>query len=77
MPNHTSVDLTRTRKAMSRLQPIEREILVLSAGERLSNDEIAVRLGLTPEAVERHLADALVRLDREMERRDRPGRRSR
>ena len=62
----------RLEKAASSLSPPEREVLVLSARERLSNEEIAVRLGLTVEAAERLLADALCKLDRALERQERP-----
>lgn len=64
--------LERLEKAASSLRPIEREVLVLSSRERLSNDEIAARLGITPEAAERLLAKALCRLDRALERQERP-----
>ncbi len=64
--------LRRLEKAASSLSPIEREVLVLSARERLSNDEIAARLGITPEAAERILVTALCRLDRALERQERP-----
>jgi RNA polymerase sigma factor (sigma-70 family) len=59
-------------RAVSRLRPIEREILVLGARERLSNGEIAARLGITPQAVERHLANAICKLDRALEPHPRP-----
>ena len=64
--------LERLEKAASSLRPIEREALVLSARERLSNDEIAARLGITAQAAERLLARALCRLDRALERQERP-----
>ena len=67
-----SMTLERLEHAASSLRPIEREVLVLSARERLSNDEIAARLGITPEAAERLLARALCRLDRALERQERP-----
>lgn len=66
------VPLDRLEKAASSLLPIEREVLVLSARERLSNDEIADRLGMTPRAAERLLTRALCRLDRAIERQRRP-----
>ena len=58
--------------AATRLAPLEREVLILSAREQLSNAEIAVRLGISPEAAERLLASALRRLDRALERQKRP-----
>ena len=64
--------LERLEKAASSLRPIEREVLVLSARERLSNDEIAARLGITREAAERLLVTALCRLDRTLEQQVRP-----
>ena len=67
-----SVPLVRLEKAASSLRPIEREVLVLSARERLSTSEIAVRLGISPEAAERLLAKALCKLDRALERQHRP-----
>ena len=67
-----SVPFERLESAASSLHPIEREVLVLSARERLSIDEIAARLGVAPQAVERLLAKALRRLDRALERQERP-----
>ena len=62
----------RLEQAAANLRPIEREVLVLSARERLSNEEIAHRLGITTAAAERLLADALCKLDRALERQERP-----
>lgn len=59
-------------RAASRLRPIEREVLFLSAREGLRFGEIAVRLGITSEEARGHLGDALYRLDRELQRRRRP-----
>lgn len=67
-----SVTPERLEKAVARLRPIEREVLMLSARERLPNEEIAARLGITAEAAERLLAKALCKLDRAIERQDRP-----
>ena len=67
-----SVTLERLEKAASSLRPIEREVLILSAGEHLSNEEVAARLGITPETAERVLARAMCRLDRAIERQERP-----
>lgn len=62
----------RLEDAAKSLRPIERQVLILSAREGLSNDEIALRLGIEPQAAERLLADALLRLDRALERQERP-----
>jgi DNA-directed RNA polymerase specialized sigma24 family protein len=66
------VDLVRVRKAAARLRPIEREVLYLSSAEGLRNDAVGERLGITTKAAERHLANALIKLDREVERQERP-----
>ncbi len=62
----------RLSTAVSRLRPIEREVLLLSAGEKLWNDEVAVRLGITTEEAERHLSSAIRKLGRELRRQERP-----
>jgi DNA-directed RNA polymerase specialized sigma24 family protein len=68
------IELTPERLAVAAksLRPIERQVLILSARERLSNHEIALRLGMEPHAAERLLANALLRLDRALERQERP-----
>ena len=66
------VTVERLERAASTLLPIEREVLLLSACERLSNGEMAVRLGMTTQAVERLLARAISKLDRAIERQERP-----
>lgn len=70
--NRHSVPLDRLRKAVSTLRPAEREVLMLSARDGLSNAEIAERLGITSAVAERLLADAIYRLDRALERQERP-----
>lgn len=66
------IPLERLEKAASSLRSIEREVLVLSARERLSSDEIAARLGVTRRTAERLLAKALCGLDRALERQEQP-----
>jgi RNA polymerase sigma factor (sigma-70 family) len=66
------VDLVRLRKAARKLRPIEREVLYLSSAEGLRNDAVGERLGITTKTAERHLRNALIKLDREMERLERP-----
>ncbi|HKC03128.1 MAG TPA: sigma factor-like helix-turn-helix DNA-binding protein [Sphingomicrobium sp.] len=72
-----SVTLERLEQAASSLRPIEREVLVLSAREHLSSNEIAARLGITTTAAERILVTALCKLDRALERQERALRRPR
>ncbi|HYC95616.1 MAG TPA: sigma factor-like helix-turn-helix DNA-binding protein [Sphingomicrobium sp.] len=67
-----SLTLEELERAALQLRPIEREILLLSARERLPIDEIAGRLAISREAAERLLADALCRLDRLLVARKRP-----
>ncbi|HEX8223765.1 MAG TPA: sigma factor-like helix-turn-helix DNA-binding protein [Allosphingosinicella sp.] len=62
----------RLEKAARSLTAMEREALFLSARERLSNQEVAERLDITSEATERLLAKALRKLDRALERQERP-----
>ena len=70
--DHLSVTPEQVEKATARLRPLEREVLFLSARERLSNDEVAARLGITTKVAERLLANALCKLDRALERQGRP-----
>jgi RNA polymerase sigma factor (sigma-70 family) len=70
--DRSALALDRLERAVAKLRPIEREVLALSAREGLSNGEIAARLGITREAAERLLAKALRRLDRTLERQERP-----
>ena len=64
-------DIERLARAFASLRPIQREILLLSAGDRRSNGEIARRLRIPVRRVERHLARAIERLDRALELSDR------
>jgi len=63
-------DAGEVRVAAATLRPLEREVLVLAAGERLSNEAIARRLGLSPRKVRRLLARALRKLDRALEQQE-------
>lgn len=56
------------RRIASRLDPLERKVLVLSARDGLSNEEIASRLAISPAEAERLLASALCRLSSALER---------
>ena len=63
-------EVERVARAAARMSPLESEILVLSAGHRLRNEEIAARLGLSERRVERLLGRALRKFDRALERRE-------
>jgi DNA-directed RNA polymerase specialized sigma24 family protein len=65
-------ELDRLERAALKLRPIELEVLLLSAQDRLPNHQIAARLGITTDAAEGHLADALYHLNRNMDREERP-----
>jgi DNA-directed RNA polymerase specialized sigma24 family protein len=66
------VDLVRIQKAAAKLRPIEREVLYLSAAEKLFNYEVAERLGITTKQAERLLARALCKFDRALHNDERP-----
>lgn len=57
-------EVERLERAAARLSPLERDVLVLSAGHGLRNDEIAARLGLSERRAERILARAVTKFDR-------------
>lgn len=61
-------EVERVARAAAALSALERDILLLSAGHRLRNAEIAARLGLTERRVERLLARALRKFARALER---------
>jgi RNA polymerase sigma factor (sigma-70 family) len=58
----------RLRRAISELPPVTREVFRLHRIEGLTYAEIAERLGITAEAVEGHVADALYELARRVDR---------
>ena len=60
-------EVERVRRAAAALSPAERDVLVLSAGRRLSNVDIAAVLGIGERRVERMLARALRKFDQAME----------
>ena len=59
----TAIDPDRFKCALKRLPFLEREALLLKARDGLSYAEIAVVLGLTPEAAEARVVRALIKLD--------------
>ena len=52
----------RLQEALNRMDPIDREILVLRHYEQLSNGDVALVLGLDKSAASKRYARALVRL---------------
>jgi RNA polymerase sigma factor (sigma-70 family) len=59
----------RVERAAAALSPLEREVLVLSAGHGLRNHEIAARLGISERRALRILARALRKFARAMDER--------
>jgi RNA polymerase sigma factor (sigma-70 family) len=66
-----AAEVRRVNRAAACLSPLEREVLVLSAGRGLRNAEIAARLGIGERRAEHILARALYKFDRAMEQRPR------
>lgn len=58
----------RLRRAFAKLPPVTREVFRLHRVEGMAYAEIAGRLGLTAEDVERNVADALYELARRVDR---------
>ena len=67
-----ALSVDRIGRAARCLSPRERELLVLSRPEHLGLEAAARRLGLSPAEAERLLADVLCKLDRALERQERP-----
>lgn len=65
-------EVARVQRAAATLSPTEREVLVLSAGHGMRNDEVAARLGISERRAERLLARALRKFDRALERQEPP-----
>ncbi|HTU12133.1 MAG TPA: sigma factor-like helix-turn-helix DNA-binding protein [Allosphingosinicella sp.] len=66
------VDAGRLARAAACLRPDEREALALHAQGDLSSKEIAAALGMSEAALEPLVARALLKLDRALDRLDRP-----
>lgn len=73
-PHRAPPTREQLERAASCLRPIERDVLVLSARDGFSNEEIAELLGISARSVERLLARAIGKFDRALERRERPRR---
>ena len=65
-------EVRRVERAAAVLTPLERDVLVLSAGRHLRTGEIAARLGIPQWRAERLLARALRKFDRAMDQQRRP-----
>jgi len=66
------IDADRVERAARCLSPREREVLVLTASENLGLETVADRLGLSLSEAQGLLADALCKLDRALQRQQRP-----
>jgi RNA polymerase sigma factor (sigma-70 family) len=66
MAFHRKTLRERVAQAALALTPAEREALVLSARDGLSNRQIAEHLGISTDAVERRLVSALCKFEREL-----------
>ena len=62
----------RVERATAALSPLEREVLVLTAGHGLRIPDIALRLGISERRAQRLLARALTRFDRALHPPERP-----
>ncbi|WP_129793896.1 sigma-70 family RNA polymerase sigma factor [Sphingosinicella sp. CPCC 101087] len=62
----------RLEQALAGLDERTREVFLMSSRDRLSYAEIAARLNISAEAVERHMADALHELDKRLTQTERP-----
>jgi RNA polymerase sigma factor (sigma-70 family) len=65
-PSSALSEAERVERAAASLLPLEREVLVLSAGHRLRNAQIGARLGISERRAERILARAIRKFDRAM-----------
>jgi RNA polymerase sigma factor (sigma-70 family) len=64
-------EIGQLERAAASLSPVERQVLILSAGHGLVTRKIALRLGLSEKRVERLLANALTKFDSGLECRQR------
>ncbi len=70
-PSPALSEAERVERAAAALSPIEHHVLVLSAGRRLRNADIAAEVGISERRAERILARALRKFDRALEERSR------
>ena len=68
-PPMTRAETEIVERAAAALSPLERQVLVLSAGYRLRNADIAARLGISERRAERLLSRALRKFDRRIDER--------
>ena len=64
----------RFERAMASMDALSREVFLAHRLDGLRYDEIAQRIGQTVAVVERHIADAIRHLDRELTAMERRGR---
>lgn len=58
--------MRRLERAMATMDAVSREVFLAHRLEGLSYTQIAQRIGLSAAEVERHIAEAIVHLDREL-----------
>ena len=58
--------MRRLERAIATMDAVSREVFLAHRLESLSYADIAQRTGLTVAEIERHIADAIVHLDREL-----------
>ena len=58
--------MRRLERAMATMDAVSSEVFLAHRRDGLSYPEIAKRTGLTVAEIERHIADAIVHLDREL-----------
>jgi DNA-binding CsgD family transcriptional regulator len=67
-----ALDIGRAERAAAVLTPLEREVLVLSARDRLRSADIAARLGISKRRAGHILVRALCKFDRALHDPERP-----
>lgn len=67
MSDTSDPDVLRLEQAVRNLPRLQREIFLACRLDAMSYDEIARRTGLTRQQVERHVAKAVCKIDRQMD----------
>lgn len=67
MSDTSDSEVVRLEQAVRNLPRLQRQIFLACRLDAMSYDEIAQRTGLTPQQVERHIANAVCKIDRQMD----------